>query len=264
MTEVFYFDLERDGLHRYLGGGIPKGNITFISGPYGAAKSALVQRLAYGFLVHGYTVTYVSTELNTKGFIQQMESLDYPITRYLTEKKLLFVPVFPLIGEDQMTRERNIEMEQQDSMFFQVPLDDRKREAALDDDPSREKLDYLKLLFSEPKMFDSDIVIIDAFSTLKGSQATYESSIERFRRFASRNKTVILTGDPTSMDTRALHLYNTITDLLIELKLEMLEGRLERLMVVRRFLSAQGRVGDVTGFRVEPGIGLILDITTVA
>ncbi len=41
----------------------------------------------------------MSTELTTKGFIDQMKSLDYPIVKHLLSGDLLFVPVYPLIGK---------------------------------------------------------------------------------------------------------------------------------------------------------------------
>ena len=56
--ELYHFDLERDGLHRNLAGGIPKGSTILLEGDYGSGKSVVSQRLAYGFLTHEYSVTY--------------------------------------------------------------------------------------------------------------------------------------------------------------------------------------------------------------
>ena len=92
-------DIERDSLHRQLGGGIPKGTTMVMSGRFGTGKSAVSQRLSYGFLRHGHTVTYITTELTTKGFIDQMESLDYPVREDMMEGRLTIIPVFPLIGK---------------------------------------------------------------------------------------------------------------------------------------------------------------------
>ena len=80
MAGLYGFELERDGLNRSLGEGFPKGIIGLTMGEYGSGKSAIMQRLCYGFLQNGVTVTYVSTELTTKGFIDQMKSLEYPST----------------------------------------------------------------------------------------------------------------------------------------------------------------------------------------
>ena len=39
---------ERDRLNKELGGGIPPGSIVLVEGDYGAGKSAMSQRFAYG------------------------------------------------------------------------------------------------------------------------------------------------------------------------------------------------------------------------
>ena len=67
--EDYQFQIERDGLSRRLGGGIPKGALTVIAGPYGSGKSVFVERLCYGLLINGHTVTYISTEITVQGFI---------------------------------------------------------------------------------------------------------------------------------------------------------------------------------------------------
>src|SRR5512139_1929967 len=93
------FDFERDGLHRHLGGGLPKGTLAILSGGVGSGKSALIQRFVYGLLLHQHSLTLISTEMTTKSFLDQMESLDYPVKKYLMEGKMRFIPVFPLIGQ---------------------------------------------------------------------------------------------------------------------------------------------------------------------
>ena len=70
MPELYKIELERDGLHRNLGGGFPKGAIVLMIGKYGAGKSAVSQRLTYGFLKNGHSVTMVSTEFTTKAFLE--------------------------------------------------------------------------------------------------------------------------------------------------------------------------------------------------
>lgn len=229
MAELFAIDLERDSLHRQLGGGIPKGSLILITGDTGAGKSALCQRMTYSLLKHGYTVTYISSELTTKSFIEQMNSLDYPVKPYLLSKNLLYVPVFPLI-----TR--------------------------------AESRPFVERLLSEPRLFDTDVSIIDTLSSLLRSSSEAEAllAIQHFRRVASRNKAVMITADPTELDLKTLQRLRTHADIYIDLQIDMSEGSIQHLMVVRRFLQAQARVGNVVGFRIEPGLGLILDITTVA
>ncbi len=91
-NDLFSLGLEdRDRLNAELGGGIPPGSILLIEGDYGAGKSAMSQRLTYGFCETGTTVTYLSTELTVGGFIDQMSSLSYDVEDHLLHEQLLFL-----------------------------------------------------------------------------------------------------------------------------------------------------------------------------
>ena len=229
--EEYLFELERDSFHRHLAGGIPKGTTMLIEGKHGTGKSAISQRFLYGFLTHGHSVTYISTELTTKGFVDQMESLDYSVLNYLLTGTLLFIPVFPLIGK---------------------PLP---------------RKDFLTRLVSEPRLFENDIIIIDAFSSLVRESIDKESSIKLmglFKKLAGKNKTIILTMDPNELHSTILDSFRSVSDIYLTTESTMEEGGLSLRVIVRRFLNAKGRVGKSVGFRIEPGAGLIVDITMVA
>ena len=229
--EEYFFDLERDSFHRHLAGGIPRGTTMLIEGHHGTGKSALSQRFLYGFLTHGHRVTYISTELTTKGFVDQMGSLDYSILEHLLDGTLLFIPVFPLIG---------------------TPLP---------------RKDFLTRLVSEPRLFDNDIIIIDSFSSLVRESIDKESSIKvmgLFKKLSGKNKSIIITMDPDELSGSILDSFRGVSDIYLSTESSMEEGRLTLKVIVRRFLNATGRVGNTIGFRIEPGAGLIVDITMVA
>ena len=231
MAEVFNIKIDRDTLHDRLNGGIPKGSITLMEGEDGSGKSILSQRLLYGFLVNGYRVTYISTELTTKGFLDQMRSLNYEVLNYMISRQLLFVPVYPLIGRP------------------------------------RDKSDFLERLMSAKEIFKSDIIIIDTFSGLSPedvSVADIMKVIYFFKKIVSKNKAIILTVDHNHIAPVVLkHLRNT-ADVYLQLITNVTEGEISRIIVVRRFSYAVDFVSSVTGFRVEPQVGVIVDITTVA
>lgn len=229
--EIYQFDLERDGLHRHLAGGIPKGSTVLIEGDYGSGKSVICQRLVYGFLSHDYSVTYISTELTTKGFIDQMDSLNYPILEFLLNEKLLFIPVFPLIGR----------------------LKSRK--------------DFLKRFLSARELFENDIIVVDTFSSLVKEEISSESAlkvISFFKKLAGKSKMILISIDPNDFVESIASPFRSISDIYIKLKLGLEEGSLTHTMYINRFCSAIGRVGNTIGFRIEPGAGFIVDITTVA
>ncbi len=228
---ILRFDFERDGLHRHLGGGIPKGALVVISGSVGSGKSAIVQRLVYGFMLHHHSANIISTELTTKGFMDQMESLDYPIKRNLMEGTLGFVPVFPLIGK------------------------------------ARKRTDFLTRLMSTPGLYEHEVIIVDTFSALVKNDLDESKALQTisfFKKITGRNRTVILTIDPSDIPTGIMAPFRSVADILIELKTEVIEGAMEHILYVTRYSQAQGPVSTAVGFRIEPRAGFIVDITTVA
>ena len=231
MAELYEFELDRDGLHRSLGEGFPKGMIALVIGEYGAGKSAIMQRLCYGFLRNGVTVTYVSTELTTKGFIDQMKSLEYPVVNYLLSGNLLFIPVYPLIGKA-------------------VPRDE-----------------FLNKLMEAKQLYDRNILIIDTFSSLtkkdlKGSRSLQVLAF--FKKLTALNKTIILTMDEEEIPERIMSPFQSDSEIYITIKKSVFEGATTRTMQVHRFGKTTEPVTDAIGFRIEPKIGFIIDITTVA
>jgi len=221
-------EVERDGLGRFFGGGIPRGTLMLITGENGAGKSALCQRLVYSFLLHGCGVTYVSTEMATKAFSDQMKSLDYNVDDQILARELVFIPVFPMIRGHL---------------------------------PGY----YLGRLLTEPRIFEKDVTILDSLSTMlrNEDEEGLFRAIRYFKDVASRNKLVIITADPADVSEPMLQIMRSASDIYLDIVVDTSEGTIEHLLYIRRFLMARSRVGQITGFRIEPGVGLILDITRV-
>jgi flagellar protein FlaH len=229
--DLCYFDLSRDGLHRQLGGGLPKGTITLITGAVGTGKSVVVQRFIYGFLKHGYTVTLISTELTTKGFIDQMNSLDYKIRDYILSRELRVIPVFPLIGE------------------------------------AKSRDDFLGRVMKSSSLYDTDIIVFDTFSALVKNDIDEERAfkvLSFFKKLTGKGKTFILTMDSDELSESVITPFKSTSDLFLELRTEIIENNVEHLMYITRFTYAPGYVGNIVGFRIQPGAGFIVDITMVA
>ena len=225
------FDFERDGLHRHLGGGIPKGTLMVVSGGVGSGKSALIQRLIYGLLLHQHTSTIISTEMTTKSFLNQMESLDYSVKRYLMEGMVRFVPVFPLIGR------------------------------------TKKRFDFLSRLMNTRGLYETDVIAIDTFSALVMNDINEGKALESIsflKKIIGRNRTVILTIDPDDLSKEIMGPFRSVADILIELDTSVIEGTMEHVLYVTRYSHAFGPVSTAVGFRIEPRAGLIVDITTVA
>ena len=230
-SNLIKFNFERDGLHRHLGGGLPKGTLTIISGPVGSGKSAILQRLIYGFMLHHHSTTLISTEMTTKGFLDQMDSLDYPIKKNVMDGSMRFVPVFPIIGT------------------------------------AKKRTDFLQRLRTTKGLYETDVIAVDTFSALVMNDIDESKSLEMisfFKKITGRNRAIILTIDPSDLSESIMSPFRSVADILIELKTEFVEGTMEHIMYVTRYSHALGPVSNAVGFRIEPRAGFIVDITTVA
>ena len=231
MAEIYSVELDSDGLHRNMGGGLPTGSLVLLVGAYGAGKSAVCQRLLFGFLRNHHSCTYISTEFTMKGFIEQMKSLGYNVVDYLLNKQYLFIPIFPLIGK------------------------------------AKKRDEFLHTLMTTQHLYDREIVIIDTFSALVKHSIDQDRTLEClafFKKLAGKGKTIILTMQPDELSDEVMKPFLTDSDIYLDLVMANLEGATTRTMVVRRYTGSAKPIVEATGFRIEPKVGFIIDITAVA
>ena len=223
--------IERDDLNENLGGGIPRGAIVLIEGPPGAGKSILAQRMAYGILQNGHSLSYVSTELTTLDFIGQMASLDYDVGPYLLKLDLLFVSVYPLIGY------------------------------------MRPREEHLAALMEARNLFNGDVIIIDALSTLVAHSMDRRNTtdlISFMKKITARGKTIVITVEDGELDQSSVNILRASSDVFFQVNLSASEDMITRTVLVKRFLKAVERVNDIIAFRVEAGLGLVIELGGVA
>jgi len=227
----YSFILDRDELNQMLGGGFPKGSLIMIDGPSGSGKSALCQRFAFGLLDNKTTVTYVSTQLTTKNFIRQMNSLDYPIGIMLLKGELLYIPVFPLLKE------------------------------------SKPRIDFIKRLMSAEVLFEKNVIIIDTLSALIRYGTDAEKSLELisfFKKLTGMQKTIIITMDSTEMPQNVVNEFKDAAEILITLKMRQMGTEILRTMVINKYSRPEIQVGAMIGFKVEAKSGVMINISGVS
>lgn len=234
--------LERDELAQRLGGGIPQGALVVIEGEFGTGKSIVVERLLYGFLENRHSVTFVSTELTTLHFIEQMHSLDYRVEEHLLNRQLLFLPVYPVLG-------------------FRG-----------------NKADLMDRLLNAKRMYESDIVCIDAFSSMvkdwmkampPGTPANaitgrLEDALYMFKLLNARGKTVVLTLQPGDIPEDTASVLKAAADVYITLNIDVVGNTVSRSLFVRRFERAEKGVADIINYRVDPKVGFVVEIKSVS
>ncbi|MCZ7398556.1 MAG: ATPase [Candidatus Methanoperedens sp.] len=227
----YSFLLDRDELNQMLGGGFPKGSLIMIDGPSGSGKSALCERFAYGLLDNKHTVTYISTQLTTKNFIRQMNSLDYPIGIKLLKGELLYIPVFPLLKE------------------------------------STPRIDFVQRLMGAEVLFEKNVIIIDTLSALVRYSINQEKSLELisfFKKLSGVQKTIILTIDSTEMPPNIVTEFKDAAEILMTIKMRQMGSEILRTIVINKYSRPEIQVGALIGFKVEARSGVMINISGVS
>lgn len=228
MKDFLPVHLPRDEFAKKIGLGLPNSSIALIEGEEGSGRSVVSQRLTYGLLENGFSVTYISTELTLKDFINQMYSMNYHVGPHLISTRLKFIPVLPIVG-DQLPREG-----------------------------------YLDTLMTSTELYSSDVTVIDCMGEMlhDGVTATeMESLLEYWKKVCYRDKVIIVTakqGQPL------MNRLQQAADQYFELEIRGSSYGIRHLMKVRRYLKARGKVDKMIEFRVEPDVGLIIEITEVS
>ncbi len=222
--------LPRDELSRNLGGGIPKNSILLIEGQDGAGKSILAQRFTYSLLINNLSATYISSELNTISFIDQMESLDYDVKHYLLNEDLLFIPMFPLLGNTTLNQ------------------------------------NFMSKLLKTEELFKNEVIIFDTLSFLMIKNKISENEcfdlINVLKKFASLGKTIVFNVDPAHLNATFLTLLRSVSDIYFKLNIKDFAGMTVRQISIPRFKRPQTNYQVNIPFKVESGKGLRIEIAS--
>ena len=230
VEDGYEFTLEQDSLSHAMGARLPNRSLWMVQGEVGSGKSLVSQRLIYGLLENGSKILVVTTELTTRGWIEQMESIGYPVTDYIASGMLMVFSRFGVIAE------------------------------------AKEGVDLFDVLESDA-VEKADVVVIDSASSLipEGIEPSqYLTTLQKLRKICSESRSLLLTVDPTEMDGKLLHKLRSSCEVLLDLNAGFVGGEIKRTIVVTRFLRAAGPVQASVGWRVEPYMGFIVDITAVS
>ena len=230
VEDGYEFTLEQDSLSNAMGARLPNRSLWMIQGEVGSGKSLVSQRLIFGLLENGSKVLVVTTELTTRGWIEQMESIGYPMTEHIAKGKLLVFSRFGVIAD------------------------------------VKEGVDLFDVLESEA-VEKSDVIVVDSASALMptGLESNEQlAALQKLRKVCSESRSLLLTVDPTEMDHKLLHKLRSSCEVLLDMNAGFVGGEIKRTIVVTRFLRAAGPVQASVGWRVEPYMGFIVDITAVS
>lgn len=230
VEDGFPFVLETDSLADSMGSRLPNRSLYIVQGDVGSGKSLMGQRLSFGFAENNVKVLVITTELTTRGWIEQMESIGYGVTEFIRTGQLMVFSRFGTIAEALP----NIGLEQ--------------------------------VLESEA-VSKADIVIIDSASSLMPDNLDENGRfkmMQNLRRITSEGRSIMLCVDENEMDSKLLHTLRASSEVVLDMRTAMIGGDIKRNIVVTRYLRAAGPVQSSIGWRVEPSMGFIVDITAVS
>jgi flagellar protein FlaH len=113
----------------------------------------------------------------------------------------------------------------------------------------------------------ADVVVFDSVSSLMledfDEKGRFEL-VQQMRKVAAEGRSFMLCVDPEEMDQKLLHTLRASAEVVLNLENALIGGEIKRNIIVTRFLRAAGPIQSSIGWRVEPGMGFIVDITAVS
>ncbi len=224
----YQFGIIQDSLANSMGAAVPNRSLGIISGEIGAGKSLICQRLAFGFVKNDIKVAYITTELTTRGWLEQVGSIGYNMDINIDDGKFLLISSFGVLSEE-----------------------------------IEENVDLLTILDS-PGVKEAQVIIIDRASQLIPPNSNAKQLLSKLRKFNSQGRTVLLTVDNHEVEPRLIREMKNSAELVLDLETATVGGDTVRTIAVTRFLRAAGPTQGRIGWKVMPQMGFIVDITAVS
>jgi flagellar protein FlaH len=117
------------------------------------------------------------------------------------------------------------------------------------------------------QLYERDIVFFDTFSSLVKNDVDEERILKAlafFKKLAGMNKTIVMCMEEGELPPEVMAPLMADADIFLTLKTTIIEGTTARSILVNRYVQSMMPIVEVTGFRIEPKVGFIIDITTVA
>ena len=211
-----------DDIDRTLGGGIPYRTLMLIEGESGAGKSTLAQQLLWGALESGERACLYTTEQTVPNMVRQMGSLGLDVRDHFLLDHLQIYPVS--IPSDSITP----------AVVFQ------------------ELSNHLM------KQESSRVIVIDSLTTFV-SQAggdQIQDFFVRCKAFCDQGKVVICTVHCDAFEESILTRVRSVCDAHLRLRVAKSGSQLQKILEVAKIRGAEMPTGNISGFEVEPGVGI--------
>ena len=88
--------------------------------------------------------------------------------------------------------------------------------------------------------------------------------LNKLKKEVLKGKSIIITADPDATDERLLEPLREIADNYLIAKLEAAAEDIKNVILVQRWKRTEREVSKIIKFRVEPKIGIVIDISSFA
>jgi len=216
-------------------GGIPMPSMNLIEGENDTGKSVFAQDVAWGALMSGFTVRYVTTEMTVESLVSQMESLSFNASPFFI-KGIFKITAFHAKG---INWDESIA-----SNYLTVMLN------------------FIK------KKGDASVVIFDSLTYIAthSSEKDLLNFLSELRNYVDqRGRIVFVTIHPFAFDSNLLIRIRSICDGHMVFKVKTLpSNETARTLEILKLRGAAKATNNLCTFKVEPGLGIrVLPFTQV-
>ncbi len=219
-------------IDKKIADGLPLGSLTLIEGENDTGKSVLTQQIIWGTMHANLRIDLFSTELTTKSFLTQMESMSLDISDFFAWG---YIRLFHChLVEFKWTQE---------SMN-----------------------DILERIIGHVKFSNADVAIIDSLTIF--TEYTSNEAILNFltqaKNVCDHGKTILITMHSYAFSDDVLTRVRSICDAHLLMRRKLMGEKYVMVMEVVKVRGARKTTGNLVSFEVHPGYGMKIIPISVA
>jgi flagellar protein FlaH len=211
-------------IDKKIADGLPLGSLILIEGQNDTGKSVLTQQFIYGSMHSNLRVDLFSTELTTKSFLTQMESMSLDISDFFAWG---YIRLFHChLAEFKWTAE------------------------AMND--------ILDRIINHVKYSNAEVVIIDSLTifTEHTSQESVLNFLTAAKNICDQGKTIVLTMHSYAFGDETLTRIRSICDAHLLMMRKLMGDKYIMVLEVVKVRGARKTTGNLVSFEVHPGYGM--------
>ena len=117
------------------------------------------------------------------------------------------------------------------------------------------------------EFYEKDVIIYDSLSSLiinDASEVKVNDLVAFFKRIAAMDKIIIYTVNPKELPESILTMLRTAATMVLKTETYTFGGNIKNILKVEKYNLARGPYQKTMVFRVEPKLGIAVEISSVA